>query len=147
MKTLLLQAASMLIVALVFAVSLVGSARADGDGSNNPHVVTTPAHIDEYVQQGGVWVRKLNRVQLPNGNFMLDPKNVNYYRDFKEYPCYYRTGFRDAYGCTNPGDTYRDKLISETVKPQKNIPEPTVIELLLLAVIAFTCYQITIKLS
>jgi hypothetical protein len=127
--------------ALILTVVCTKLAQADGDKTNSPHVYSTPDQIDEYVPIGGTWVRKLNRVQLPNGRFMLDPANTNYWRDFKQYPCSYRLGYRDD-DCINPGDTYRDKLINVTKKPEQ-IPEPHPLALLLTPMFVYVAYKIS----
>ena len=118
-----------------------------GDNTNNPHIYSTLNQIEEYVPVGGTWVRKLNRVQLPNGHFMLDPQNPNYWRDFDKFPCSYKVWEDSKGNCNNPGDTYRDKLTGIHEREIKAIPEPEILPMLLTGIMGWIAYQLARLLS
>lgn len=97
------------------------------------NVITDPDKIDVWRNYNGVWLKELQRMHLPNGNFMLDKNNINYWRDFDRWPCYYTLGSRNDDKCIDPNDNYRNHYVVELrdnndcynndVKP---VPEPEI---------------------
>jgi len=90
----------------LFALSL--NSVADGiDNDKNFYgkdVSVRPDDITSWRNYNGIWIKELPRTQLPNGHFMLDKRNINYWRDFDEWPCYYPIWINDGGTCVNPGD-------------------------------------------
>ena len=98
-------------------------------------VPVVPDQIDEWNYYQGMWMKKLPRVRLPNGHFMLDPHNINYWRDYDEWPCYYQRLVWPTYHgrCINPGEVrkdWHDIIDNHPYHNPKDVPEPGIIGLL-----------------
>ncbi len=68
-------------------------------------VIVRPDEITVWENRNGIWVKELPRYQMPNGHFMLDKNNVNYWRDFDRYPCHYPIW--KGYECFGSNDDIR----------------------------------------
>lgn len=93
------------------------------------NIASYPDEIEAWRNYQGVWIKELSRTQLPNGHFMLDRRNVNYWRDFDTWPCYYSI-VNNSKTCINPGDSPHNVNVSDPPVGIHNISEPEIIELL-----------------
>jgi len=118
-----------LLIGALFTIFVAKPACADGidngKGFYGKDVIVYPDEIDEWSYYQGIWMKKLPRVHLPNGHFMLDPRNMNYWRDFDNWPCYYPIWHSDGGKCINPGDEHRHYYVGELREEKgRDVPEP-----------------------
>jgi len=105
-----------------------------------------PDEITVWKEINGSHFKELPREQLPNGHFMLNPHNRNYWRDFDEWPCHYPIWPNDGKQCINPGDRYRKHHIDidehehdHEHNHDNTVPEP---EIMLMLGIGFVWFKI-----
>jgi len=118
---------------------------ADGDPyANERNVIVKPDEITVWKEYNGIHVRELPRFQLPNGHFMLDKNNVNYWRDFNDWPCYYLNSWQVAPGkCINPDDLKKKHydVVLDEEHNHNDVPEPEIMLMFGLGLVFYGLYK------
>ena len=130
----------MVLAFLLILAGFVGDVRADGvdDAGFYSSIArhSRPDEIELWGQQGATWMRYLPRYRLPNGAYLLDPNDINYWRDFVKHPCHYPNIGAPEIDCKEPVSSRFIKGDTPLPVNKANMPEPEAVLMLGIGLLA-----------